>query len=206
MNADPLPPTAAPRRHDYPACELLRTRRMRLRGLCYRDVPELWQLGKDRRVVAHLLDAPVSTLAAACALVDLANRVYVERPGLGLWRAEDDAGRFLGFFSLMPEPDEPDDVGIGCRLVPRAWGRGYAIEGGAALCAHAFDTVGLDRLVGVCAPDNRAVPPLLLRLGFHADGTTQQDGKPALRFVLPRAHWHGVRTRRERVAQGAPVT
>lgn len=199
--ADPLnvPSPAPARPHDYPARELLRTRRLRLRELCYRDVPELWRMGREPRVAAHLLDSPVSTISAACALVDMANGVYARRPGLGLWRAEDGGGRFVGFFSLMPEPDA-DEVGIGCRLLPGAWGRGYALEGGAALCTHAFATLGLPHLVGVCAPDNRSVPPLLLRLGFRADGATAQAGKPALRFVLPRAEWRGIRSRRNHAA------
>lgn len=197
-----IPSSAAPR--EFAGAELLRTRRMRLRGLRYHDVPALWQMGRDARVTGHLLDAPVSTLASAVALVEMANALYVRRPGLGLWCAEDAEGRFVGFFSLMPEP-EADEVGIGCRLVPRAWGRGYALEGGAALCQHAFATLDLPYLVGVCAPENRAVPPLLARLGFAADGRTQQAGKPALRFVLAGRDWRGIVPRR-RALQGDPVT
>jgi RimJ/RimL family protein N-acetyltransferase len=179
---------------DYAGTELLRSRRLCLRGLRYADIFDLQRLGRDARTTRALLDAPVDSIAAAVALIDNANRVYRERPGLGIWRADDEHGAFIGFFSLMAELD-PAEVEIGTRLLPRAWGRGYALEGGAALCAHAFDTLQLPELVGLCDPRNRSVPPLLTRLGFVSDGETEQFGNRALRFVLRREEWRGIRRR-----------
>lgn len=193
MSTEPAPP--APRSgHDYPGDELLRTRRLRLRGLRYADIFDLQQLGRDPRVSRALLDAPVDDIAGACALIDDANRVYREKPGLGVWRADDGHG-FIGFFSLMAELD-PTEVEIGTRLLPRAWGRGYALEAGAALCEHAFSTLELPGLIGLCDPRNRSVPPLLMRLGFVADGETEQFGHAALRFRLRREDWRGVHRRK----------
>lgn len=189
------PPAGAPgARTDYAGTELLRSRRLRLRGLRYADIFDLQRLGRDARATRALLDAPVDSIAAAVVLIDNANRVYRERPGLGIWRADDERGAFIGFFSLMAELD-PAEVEIGTRLLPRAWGRGYALEGGAALCTHAFDTLQLPALVGLCDPRNRSVPPLLARLGFVADGETEQFGNRALRFVLRREAWCGIRRR-----------
>lgn len=179
----------------------LRTRRMTLRVLAPADVFELQALGRNARVTGALLDAPVDDIASAAALIGTAQRIRRERPGLGIWRA-DDAQGFLGFFSLMAELD-PAEVEIGTRLLPRAWGRGYALEGGAALCAHAFDTLGLPELLGLCDPANRSVPPLLARLGFRPDGTARQFGKPALRMRLARDEWRGIRRRAQSTAAGA---
>lgn len=178
---------------DYPGDELLRTRRLRLRGLRYADIFDLQRLGRDARVSQALLDAPVDDVAGAVALIDTANRVYRERPGLGVWRADDEQG-FVGFFSLMAELD-PGEVEIGTRLLPRAWGRGYALEAGAALCEHAFGALRLPALIGLCDPRNRSVPPLLMRLGFLADGETEQFGNAALRFRLRREDWRGIQRR-----------
>ncbi len=176
---------------DFQGTEFLRTRRLRLRGLRYADMFDLQRLGRDSRASAALLDAPVDSLAAACALVEKANRIYAERPGLGFWRAEGADGRFLGFFSLVAELD-PDEVEIGARLLPMAWGRGYGLEGGAALCTHAFAALALPCLVALCHPANRAVPSLLARLGFVRQADTLQFGRSALRFVLRREDWRGV--------------
>lgn len=181
------------RREDYPAGEFLRTRRLLLRGLGYRHVPDLLRLGREERVTQWLLDSPLRNLAEVAGVIVWANRLYAARPPLGLWHASDARG-FIGMFSLTPDSD--GETGIGARLLPRAWGRGYAIEGGVALCEHAFATLRLPRLVGLCDPQNRSVPPLLSRLGFRSDGDAMQGGQRALRFVLEREAWHGVLTRK----------
>ena len=181
------------RSKDYPACEFLRTRRLQLRGLGYRHVPDLLHLGREERVTQFLLDGPLRDLTEVAGVIVWANRLYTAQPSLGLWHASDHRG-FVGMFSLTPDAD--GDTGIGARLLPRAWGRGYAIEGGAALCEHALATLGLPRLVGLCDPDNRSVPPLLARLGFRPDGEGMQSGQRALRFVLERGEWRGTLARR----------
>ena len=187
-------PPATASNADHPGTPFLDTRRMRLSGLRHADLFDLVRLGRDLRVTRALVDAPVSDLHAAAALVDDANRIYREKPGYGLWRAGDRSGRFLGFFSLVCELD-PAVVEIGVRLLPSAWGRGYALEGGEALCRHAFDTLGLARIEGLCAPENRSVPPLLARLGFVPDGEVEQFGNRARRFALVRCDWRGIRRR-----------
>lgn len=200
FSADDLPADG----RDYP-CELqLHTRRMRLHGFGFRHTLDLLRLGREERVTRQLLDAPVDTLDDAMGLVVWANRLYRSRPGLGLWHAGDRGGRFLGLFSLTPSGDA-HDVAIGVRLLPSAWGRGYAIEGGAALCTHAFDTLGLPALIAQCAPDNRPVPPLLRRLGFDPIAPGTQFGHPALRFRLQREHWCGLRPRRDCDASPPPM-
>ncbi|TDK28945.1 GNAT family N-acetyltransferase [Luteimonas terrae] len=180
---------------DYPTAEHLRGRRIQLHGFAFRHVIDLLQLGREERVTRMLLDDPIATLDDAMGLVVWANKLYRERPGLGLWHTRDRAGRFIGLFSLTPSGDA-GDIAIGVRLLPSAWGRGYAIEGGAALCAHAFDTLQLPALIAQCAPDNRSVPPLLLRLGFEETAKGAQFGNPARRFRLARENWQGLRPRR----------
>jgi RimJ/RimL family protein N-acetyltransferase len=189
------------RREDYPAREFLRTRRMLLREFGYRHMIDLLALGREERITRWLLDGPLRTPADVVALIVAANRLYADQPGLGYWHASSRDQGFIGLFSLTPQPDS-DLVGIGARLLPRAWGGGYALEGGAALCEHAFATLHAPAVVGLCDPRNRSVPPLLARLGFTADGYGEQFGKPALRFVLRREHWRGARSRRDRGDQG----
>ena len=46
------------------------------------------------------------------------------------------------------------DVEVGYRLLPEAWGQGFATEGATALVRYGFDDLGLDRIIGVTHPDN----------------------------------------------------
>lgn len=179
---------------DYPGTELLRTRRLRLRGFCMRDLSDLLRLGQEQRVSELLIDRPLSSPGEVWTFLAWINAIYLQRPGLGIWRADNAQDQFLGFFSLMPEQGS-DAISLGTRLLPRAWGRGYALEGGVALCEHGFATLQLPHLIAKCDPRNRSVPPLLARLGFVADGQTLEAGKPVLRFVLLRKDWTGIRRR-----------
>jgi RimJ/RimL family protein N-acetyltransferase len=164
--------------------DFLQTRRLRLRPFQPADAGDLLTLDTNARVGAWLLDDHVENRMQALLLIDWLHRFYVRHPGLGIWHASDSAGEFLGQFSLMPVGSS-GDVELGARLLPRAWGRGYALEGGRALCAHAFETLRLRRLIGLCHPHNRSVPPVLRRLGFEGPQSCEHFGKPALRFELP---------------------
>lgn len=177
------------------AVPFLRTRRIALFDLAYDQTLDLLRLGLESRVARHILDAPLNTLPEIVGLIEHANRIALERPGFGIWYATGASGEFIGIFSLVPST-EVGEVEIGTRLLPRTWGRGYALEGGTALCDYAFNRLGLPRLIGLCTPENRSVPPLLQRLGFEPEGATTQFGKPALRFGLPRERWTGPRRRR----------
>ncbi|MGA8257214.1 MAG: GNAT family N-acetyltransferase, partial [Nocardioides sp.] len=56
---------------------------------------------------------------------------------------------------------------LGYRLRTAAWGRGYATEGSRALLAHAFDTVGLDRVWAETMAVNRGSRGVLEKLGLE---------------------------------------
>lgn len=189
--ASECPAVASPQT-DFPIDELLRTPRVRLRQPRYRDLLDLKTMGEDPRVSRLLLDEHIATLAEACALVEWSHRLSQDRPGLGVWCAENNDGTFIGFVSLTPERDS-DDIVLGARLMPKYWGLGYALEGGAALCEHAFGTLGLPRLVSLFDPNNHSVLNLLARLGFTAEGNVMHGGRAALRYVLPREAWSGPR-------------
>lgn len=179
---------SATRARDYPGEVLLRTHRLVLRGLRFRDLSALSALHREPSVRALLLEPVPRSALEVAGLVILANRTGEQHPGLGIWHASDQAQRFVGLFSLMPLPDG-HGVELGARLLPSAAGRLYSLEGSRALRDHALATLGLERLHGYCHPDNHAVPALFRRLGFEARGATVHFGQPALGFVLERAAW-----------------
>lgn len=179
---------AARRRHDYPGTELLRTRRLVLRGLRFRDLSALSALHREPSVRALLLEpAPASALENA-GLIIQANRLYEEHPGLGIWHAADAEDRFVGLFSLVPLADG-SAVELGARLLPSAGGRLYSLEGSRALRDMAFERLGLPCLHGYCHPENTVVPLLFRRLGFTAMGETTHHAHRALAFRLDRHDW-----------------
>jgi ribosomal-protein-alanine N-acetyltransferase len=165
---------------------MIETRRLRLRELRLQDAQPLLDLDGSERVRALLLDDHVSDPDQALALIAWSRRYGREHPGLGLWACETREAAFVGVFSLMPLAGS-GDVEIGVRLLPRYWGRGYPLEMGRALCAHAFERLGLPRLIGLFDEHNRGAQLALRQLGFAFDGPAMHFGKPALRYVLSRS-------------------
>ncbi len=157
----------------------LRAANFCLRPAADRDAAAIAAVDRDPQVRAHLLDSPIDTPFKALAVITLSQQLQQNNEALGFWSAFDSDNNYLGYFSLMPS--EHDDIELGVKLAPSAWGKHVALGGGRLLCQHAAAN-SLPNLVGIFAPGNRVIPLLLKRLGFEADGTVQHFGKPAVRY------------------------
>lgn len=185
------------------------------------DAPEVQQLHADPRVRALLPDAqPLHDPAWARQFTACLPGFYRRHPGLGIWRCavpRDGGEQFAGWFSLMPvQPGSdletlgarPGDAELGSRLAPEHWGSGLSLNGGEVLLRHAFDTLALRTVWGICHPGNRGARVCLEALGFSWRGQAAYEGQLSDHHALDAATWHGVRTlgRRERLrrARHAP--
>jgi RimJ/RimL family protein N-acetyltransferase len=90
--------------------------------------------------------------------------------GIGFWVGYAGAEP-LGWWCLTPRGDAPDEepetAWLGYRLLRSAWGRGYATEGAAAMLAHAFEVVGLERVRAETMAVNQRSRAVLDRLGMR---------------------------------------
>ena len=89
---------------------------------------------------------------------------------LGYW-AGFEGGGFVGWWALNPDPDDEQQAELGYRLARDHWGRGLASEGALALLAHAFETVGLDRVWAQTMAVNAASRGVMARIGMTIDRT-----------------------------------
>jgi ribosomal-protein-alanine N-acetyltransferase len=80
-----------------------------------------------------------------------------------------------------------DDIEIAYRLPVAWWGRGYATEMARAVLAHAFDTLALERVIGLTWPENVASQRVLERIGMRRDGSGQYYGREMFRYVAERS-------------------
>lgn len=114
--------------------------------------------------------------------------------------------RFCGWFNLMPMPNANDRVEIGCRLTTDAWGAGLAVEGLGAVLEHAFTTLKLPAVWGICHPLHRAVDLCLLTLGFVPEAQRDYEGQFASWFSIDAQAWARAKSRplreRQRFAVG----
>jgi RimJ/RimL family protein N-acetyltransferase len=93
-------------------------------------------------------------------------------PGLGFWIAFSVGGEFVGLMMLPPAhgPDQPDDPSVadlGYRLVRKCWRQGLATEASLALLHHAFETVGVRRVIAQTMAVNAASRGVMTAAGLR---------------------------------------
>jgi RimJ/RimL family protein N-acetyltransferase len=173
------------------------TPRLRLRPCTADDVPALHALWTDRDVRRHLWDDEVISPERAAATVAAGVASFAER-GYGLWVVlPRDAERLAGFCGLRAGAD--GDVELVYGIAPDHWRRGLATEAVRAVLAHAFGTLGLERVAGETDAPNAAS----LRVMEKAGMTREPRGGPLIRFGATRAAWHAAarRTLAERLRE-----
>jgi [ribosomal protein S5]-alanine N-acetyltransferase len=148
----------------------LETLRLELREFAAADRPDLERLDTDPRVMKYIGSGRVATQDEISAAITRVRRAYTLYPGLGNWRAaRRDTGEYIGWISLKYIP-RTVEIEVGYRLVPDAWGQGFATEGATELVRYGFDELGLERIIGITHPDNTASQRVLLKAGLKDVG------------------------------------
>ncbi|KRE61060.1 GNAT family N-acetyltransferase [Nostocoides sp. Soil756] len=176
---------------------VLITDRLVLRPLTWDDLPELEALDADPEVM-RFLDRPRTPDEVRERMLSRLDPT-ADAMGLGYW-AGLERGRFVGWWLLSPQG--PGLAEIGWRLHPRAWGRGLASEGAAALLEHGFTTAGLERVVAETMVANHASRGVMRRAGMRPTGVVHRGADPWLPSAdegdwlaeLTAREWHAAHT------------
>ena len=89
---------------------------------------------------------------------------------------------FVGWYCLKYCPPTAD-VEVGYRLLFDAWGKGYATEGAQALIDYGFDRLGVNRIIGVTHPGNKASQHVLQKSGLRHAGWGRYYNRHVRLFV-----------------------
>ncbi len=166
----------------------LATARLLLRPLALSDAADVLALHADSRVTDPLIDGVPRTLEHVGLYVHYSEASRAAGlPGVMHARLQAN-GAFIGVFSLTAM-DDGTGVDLGARHLPAGWGRGLAVEGGAALLNHAFNDLALDQVTSMTSADNRTVPYVLAQLGYQCDGPELMFGRAARRFSITATRW-----------------
>lgn len=140
-------------------------------------------------------------------------------PGLGYWIAfgtdgnargstaprDERSGHFVGLMMPPPAhgPDRPDDhrvADLGYRILRRYWRQRLATEASRALLRHAFDTVGIQRVIAQTTAVNAPSRAVMSAVGLSYvrtyfprwDDPLPGAGQGEVEHELTRADWKGL--------------
>jgi RimJ/RimL family protein N-acetyltransferase len=172
----------------------LRTSRLVLRTLTVADATERylgWMRDPEttRFLESRLVDHDLASLSDYIASCN-------DSPGsmlLGICLAD---GTHVGNIKLGPIDPYHQHAAIGLLIGERdRWGKGYATEAIAALTAHAFGQLGLQKLYAGCYASNVGSARAFLKAGWIEEGRNRghwrSDGgrEDNVQFGITRADW-----------------
>lgn len=175
--------------------ELLRTPRLILRRLTFEDGPTIVELDSDPEVVRFVGMTARDTTTLEKWRDDLWPKTlawYERGPEYGFWAVHTrDDEEFIGWFHYRPHPAiSPNDPELGYRFARRAWGNGYATEGGRALLDRGFRELGDVRVHARADRPNVASWRVMEKLGMCYERLViQPNGIREVRYAIGRDAW-----------------
>lgn len=155
---------------------LIETERLALRRLGLHDASFILDLLNQPTFIRAIGDKGVRNLAQACDYLEKGPIASYRRHGFGLYLTSlRDSGAPIGICGLVKRDTLPD-VDVGFALVPQYAGFGYATESAAAVLIYGRREFGLERIVGITAPDNHASIAVLGKIGLRFERNVTLDG------------------------------
>lgn len=146
----------------------LESERLYLRKMVQEDFPLFFHLLTDPAVMRYI--GPPNTKEQAKASMERSFAQYADNTGFGKWMAvEKETNSPIGWY-ILTNLDGTEQIEIGYRLKEEFWGKGYATEMSKVILEYGFETLGLDRIVGVTHLENDASGHVLKKIGLQYVG------------------------------------
>lgn len=143
----------------------LTTPRLSLRPFTTEDLPDFFALHSDPASMKDL-GGPISRAEAREKLNGYLD--HRARDGIARLHVSDSNG-FIGYVGVLGH-DNTHPLGahleIGWRLLPGAWGQGYACEAASTALTDAFARTSSQRILAYTSPDNARSRAVMGRLGL----------------------------------------
>lgn len=152
--------------------KIAETPRLVLRTVTLDDAPFYLRLVNDPSFIENIRDRGERTIEDAHKAMKEGMFAMQAERGHSMYLVElKEGGTPIGLCGLIKR-DTLDDVDLGYAYLPEFWGKGYAVEAGAAAVEHARRDLGLPCLLGITSPGNAGSIAVLARLGFRFERFT----------------------------------
>ncbi|MBP2830746.1 GNAT family N-acetyltransferase [Aquimarina sp. U1-2] len=147
---------------------LIETKRLVFREISFDDQEGLFQLHSDPEVQRWTGEPVVKSIEEVEQLIHIRLNEY-KTYGFGrLALILKEVNKFIGWAGLSYLP-EFDSVDLGYRLKREYWGMGFATEVSKASIAYGFNKLGLDKIIAIALPENKASIKVLEKAGMIYD-------------------------------------
>ncbi|CAN5577831.1 GNAT family N-acetyltransferase [soil metagenome] len=153
---------------------------------------EIYRNDNVQRFLAHGVGH--ADRSETLALLERWRARYQVHPGFGFWAMiEQLSGEIAGTVALQPLPGT-SEIEVGYHLAESAWGKGYATEIARGAIRYGFEQKGLERIVGVCRPENFASFNVLQKAGLVHQGRQYHYGNDHEFLAITRAEFEALST------------
>ncbi len=161
------------------------TNRIEHRAFTLDDAEDFYRLNSHPIVMRYTGEPPLDSLEDARRAI--INYQDFETIGYGRWACVlKETSSVIGFCGLKYLP-ELDEVDVGFRFLPEYWGQGIATETCNACIEFGFNTLKLDRILGLVLTENAASIRVLEKCGLTRNGDIEFEGEHALKYEILRA-------------------
>lgn len=167
---------------------MIETERLLFRRFTPDDLPGLIEMRSDPDVSRYLGGTRLQNPEALAKRIQFYISCY-DSHGFGscvmLWK---ETGEMIGSAGLQPLEDT-GEIEVGYNMIKKFWGMGVGTEAARGWLDHGFNVVGLDRIVAVAVPENRASIRIMEKLGMTYEKTEDHYGQPCVFYAVPRARY-----------------
>ncbi|MBN4049462.1 GNAT family N-acetyltransferase [bacterium AH-315-N03] len=162
---------------------VIESERLVMRPFTPADAEEFFVLNSNPEVVRYTGQAAFASVDEAREALRAAPLHDYETHGFGRHACIlKTTGQLVGFTGFKCLPERDGDVDLGYRFLPECWGKGVATESCLAVLPWAFESLGLDRVIGMVEMGNPASSRVLEKCGFASAGTTIYFDEEVLLF------------------------
>ena len=156
---------------------ILETPRLLLRQFTEADTLLIIQLNNEPGVLMYIPEtAPETEEQALKIIFDIILPQY--KKNLGRWAVHlKENNEFIGWCGLK-WLKETDEIDLGYRFKPSAWGKGYATEAACYTLAYGHEQLKLKKIIAHAHIDNIGSQKVLEKIGMQYVGEFIEDGMP----------------------------
>ncbi len=158
----------------FDAFPVLETERLSLRQLTVADAPDVFDMLAHTDVARFTARKPLSKVGDAITLLRNVGLDYATRTAIRwgvVWQGED---KIVGTVGLHGWDRYHRHISIGFDVHRNHWGKGVGQEVVKAVCAYAFDYLGVHRIEAHVMKGNRSSQRLLEAVGFEHEGVLRR--------------------------------